>query len=90
MESQQMMELLLKEIRAGQEETRTNQATLEASHKELLVKMDAETEAIRKETEAIRAETRVIEARTAAMRDKRLKANTSADARKNGGPPKET
>jgi hypothetical protein len=56
MESQQMMELLLKEIRAGQEETRTNQAKMEASHKELLAKMEADRKADQEKAEAHRRE----------------------------------
>jgi hypothetical protein len=44
MESQQMMELLLKEIRAGQEENRINQEKMDADRrtdKDFLAKMDA-------------------------------------------------
>jgi hypothetical protein len=64
MGTQQMMELLLKEIRAGQEEMRTNQAKteaerkadqakIEAGHKEFLAKLDADRKTSHKELLAI-------------------------------------
>jgi hypothetical protein len=58
MESQQMMELLLKEIRAGQEENRINQAKMDAdrktdkeelktNHAKLLATMEADQEGMK-------------------------------------------
>jgi ABC-type proline/glycine betaine transport system substrate-binding protein len=47
MHAQQWLELLLKEIRAGQEETKTNKA-------ELLAKMEADRKAVQEKAEADR------------------------------------
>jgi iron-sulfur cluster repair protein YtfE (RIC family) len=49
MESQQMMELLLKEIRANQAKTDANQAKADAGHKELLAKLNADRKTDREE-----------------------------------------
>jgi hypothetical protein len=68
MDTQQMMELLLKEIRAGQEKADANQAKTEAGHKELLAKLEADRQASWK---TWREE-------LAAMRDKRMEVDREA------------
>jgi hypothetical protein len=79
MDPQQIMELLLKEMKAMQEK---EEADRKAAQEEFLTRWDADTKAWREkldeETRATLAETRAIEARTAAMREKKLKANMNA------------
>jgi hypothetical protein len=52
MESQQMMELLLKEIRAGQEENRINQAKMDANMKAWREKVEADRKIDQEERKA--------------------------------------
>jgi hypothetical protein len=75
MDSQELMQLLRKDIRAYQAKM---DADGKPDREEMLKKMRAWGEKLDEGTRATLAETRAIEARTAAMRDKRLKANMNA------------
>jgi hypothetical protein len=67
-----MMELLLKEIRAGQEKADTNQSKTEAGDKELLAKLEADRQPVGRHSEKSRrpSETREWK-RTAKLRGKK-------------------
>jgi hypothetical protein len=54
MESEQMIELLLKEIRAGQEEIKTIQVKADAYRVQMQERMEADRKADKKEMEADR------------------------------------